>query len=118
MTSVAGGMRHRITFYRADETAVDSGGNPTTGTPTNLGTRWANIKPIAGREFLSADQVHAESTHMVTLRNDSLSRNLTPKDWIEWGTRIFEISTVPDYGFFNRNLVVVQVEETIKRTTR
>jgi SPP1 family predicted phage head-tail adaptor len=62
----AGGMRHRVTLQVMSE-AQDSVGQPIQSW-ADVGTFWANVREMSGREAVTARQLNAELTHAVTMR--------------------------------------------------
>lgn len=85
----AGKMRHRVVVQSASESRAADGG--VTFTWSDVSTRWASIEPASGKEFLSSQQVAAEVTHKITLRNYD---TLTPQHRLKFGTRYFNIISV------------------------
>lgn len=63
----SGRLRDRVTVQLVDPSAVDALGQPV-DSPTDLGTFWANVRELQGREAVAARQVKATLTHGVTLR--------------------------------------------------
>jgi|SRR5579883_384234 len=61
-----GDLRHRVTLQSVSETP-DSFGQPQE-TWSNVGTFWSYVKPLTGRELVQAKQIHALTTHSITLR--------------------------------------------------
>jgi SPP1 family predicted phage head-tail adaptor len=95
-----GSLVHRVQLQRVT-VAVDSHGDQTK-TWTTLGTVWAAIEPLSGREFLSASQVASDVTVRIKVRGRRDIR-LTPKDRVRFvdpnhGERLFDIRHVVDMG--------------------
>ena len=84
----AGELNHRIEIQSATETTNEAGGNVQTW--ATLNTRWASIKPLAGRELFNAQQVKADVTHKICLR---YHETLTPHMRFKFGSRIFNIAS-------------------------
>jgi len=61
-----GEFRHRITLQKAVET--QSASNAIVTGWADLGTVWAKVTPLEGRERLWAQQVDATLTHRVSMR--------------------------------------------------
>ena len=91
----AGSLRHPVTIQSATETRDAAGG--VTKTWADVSDRWAEVKPISGREYLNADRVRADITHVIVIRNYS---GLTSKHRIKFtdngSTRYFNIESVRD----------------------
>lgn len=62
--------KERATIQARVEVADDFGGQ--TITWTALGTYWAFIKPVSGREFVAADKLDSRVTHKVLIRHLSV----------------------------------------------
>lgn len=63
-----GQMRHRVTWQRRDSTAGNDRMNQPRDVWETLGTFWAHVEPLGGRELFNARQLKATSTHKITLR--------------------------------------------------
>ena len=65
-----GKMRHRVTLQIPDPPANRS--NSTKGKPdtvwTTIGTYWARLEPLTGRELVNAKQIKPEISHRITMR--------------------------------------------------
>ncbi len=90
MSVLAGRMRHRVEVQKATETENEFG--ELQRTFATIFTRWAWIEPVKGKESENADQVTAELTHKIRMRNVA---GITAKHRIKFGTRIFEIAEPP-----------------------
>lgn len=89
----AGKLRHRVDLQRVAVTRDTHGDQVKTW--TTLATVWASIEPLSGREFLSASQVMADVTARIKIRGGI---DLTPKDRVVFGSRVFDIRHVIDWG--------------------
>ena len=88
----AGLLCHRVTLQEPAETA-DEYGQMIPGW-ASLGTFWAGVEPLQGREAERARQLIATATHKVTLRwlgPDVIPR---PQPRIVFGSRILHIEAV------------------------
>ena len=61
-----GKLRHRITLQKQVNTVNDYGAAVTTW--KNVATVWADVRPLSGREYFSAQQVQSEVTTQIWLR--------------------------------------------------
>jgi len=66
----AGQMNRRITLQRPS-TAQDTCGGPVR-TWTDLGTFWAEIQPLSGRELESAQRMASEVSHQIVVRYQAI----------------------------------------------
>lgn len=82
----AGTLRHRIVIERGTE-VQNAFGEPIT-TWATFAERYAAILPQSGREFIGAQQVVPELTHLVRLRYVA---GVTSKMRIRFGSRVFDI---------------------------
>lgn len=101
-----GRRRHKITLQRLSG-AVDSVGQQTTW--SDLGTAWASVDPLSGRELLAGQVISAPGSFLITV-NYNAGWGLAPKDRILWGTRIFDISNVRNPDEINMLLEIEAVE--------
>lgn len=87
-------LQQRITVQRRS-TTLDAYGQEINSW-INIGTVWAEVKPLSGREKMRSNAmvVEAELTHQVTVRYSELFTPSTTADaWrILFGTRIFNIT--------------------------
>ena len=82
-------LRHFVTIQEATETANSYGEIERTW--ATFKKRWANIRPLSGRERWAAQQVQANLSHEVLIR---YTKDVTPKMRISYNSRTFEIGTV------------------------
>lgn len=90
----AGHLRHRITFERQQQFGRDALGQVVVEWQP-LATVWAAIEPANGRELWHAEQVRAETTHLVQARGRPDWRPTTA-DRITFAGRMFELVSVID----------------------
>ena len=86
-----GTMRDRVTIQRATETRDAYGQSIQSW--TTVGTQFADLHHVSGREAVNALQVKAECTHKVTLR---YVVPIKPQDQLLFGTRVFKILDAND----------------------
>ena len=63
----AGSLRHRIEILRTTGGTADAYGEKPEN-QVSLGTFWASIEPISGRELWQAQQVQSDVTHRIIMR--------------------------------------------------
>lgn len=56
-------------------------------------TVWASVEPLSGRELISAQQTHAETTHRIRMRYQP-NTTVTAEKRILYDSRVFEIVSV------------------------
>lgn len=71
----AGDMRKRTEVHTRTETRNAHGESEPTWTLREV--RWCEVVPQSAREFYEARQIHADMTHLVTIRD---IRDLAPED--------------------------------------
>jgi putative phage head-tail adaptor len=84
-----GKLRHRITLLRQVNEVNDYGAS--TQTWKRVATVWANVRPLSGREYFSAQQVQSEITTQIWLR---YIEGIKPTMKVKFGEREFEILSV------------------------
>ena len=84
-----GKLRHRITLLRQVNEVNDYGAS--TQTWKRVATVWADVRPVSGREYFSAQQVQSEVTTQIWLRH---IEGIKPTMKVKFGEREFEILSV------------------------
>ncbi|MGC6407561.1 phage head closure protein [Bisgaard Taxon 45] len=84
-----GKLRHRITLQKQVNTLNEYGATVTKW--GKVATIWAEIKPLAGREYFSAQQVQSEITTQIFIR---YLPGVLPTMRVKFGSRFFEIISV------------------------
>ena len=84
-----GKLRHRITLLRQVNEVNDYGAS--TQTWKRVATVWADVRPLSGREYFSAQQVQSEVTTQIWLR---YIEGIKPTMKVKFGKREFEILSV------------------------
>jgi SPP1 family predicted phage head-tail adaptor len=101
-----GKLRHRIEI-QSYTTTDDAFGHPVKSWTTRA-TVWAYVRPLSGREKLSAEQVVGEVTHKIVIRYyDSIS----PTNRLKLGGRYFDINFIGDYDERNEFMEIMAVEK-------
>lgn len=84
-----GRLRHRITLMRQVNEVNDYGATITKW--KSIATVWAEVKPLSGREYFSAQQVQSEITTQIWMRHLD---GIKPSMRVKFGKRFFEIVAV------------------------
>ncbi|HII3799618.1 TPA: phage head closure protein [Pasteurella multocida] len=84
-----GKLRHRITIQRQVNTLNEYGASVTVW--RDVKTVWAEVKPLSGREYFSAQQVQSEITTQIFIR---YLPGVLPTMRVKFGSRFFEIVSV------------------------
>lgn len=103
-----GRRRHLIRFQRATE-AADATGDPIE-TWADMFDAWALVKPGAGNERWRDGTPYSEQTIVFDCRHDVRMAELTTKDRIAWGSRIFDVVEVRNVFEANRDAHIVARE--------
>lgn len=102
----AGKLRDRLTIERASETGRDEHGK-TIVKWSALATVWGRISPLSGKELFEAQQTEARTNTRILIRRYA---GLTSRDRIRFGTRIFNLTYVPDEGLRQPAVALMAVE--------
>lgn len=102
----SGKLRHRVLVQHDTATTAGIDGH-ITPTWSTLGRRWANVEPLAGREFWNAQQVQAGITHSVVMR---WWERVTPRMQIIHGGRTLRIESVLNTGERGREMKLLCTE--------
>ncbi len=89
-----GKLNKRITFQLQDLDSEDEDWK-------DIATTWANINPISGKEYYSAETINSDLTHKIRLR---YRKGITPDMRILYNGRIFYIVSV--INEFERNSIL------------
>lgn len=92
MTDPIGAMR-TLVILSTPGTASDGQGGVTPWPGTTYGTAYAEAQPLAGREYLLAQQIRAGTPWRLRLRYDA---GITQAMRVTFGTRTLEIVSVTD----------------------
>lgn len=84
-----GKLRHRITLQKQVNKPNDYGA--VVPTWKNVATVWADVSPISGREYFSAQQVQSEVTTQIWMR---YLAGVIPTMRVKFGKRYLEIVSV------------------------
>lgn len=101
-----GKMRHRVTLERNSPTQDRSG--ELQDDWSAVGTYWACVRPLSGRELVNAAQVVPLASHSVTMRNVG---PLTTKDRLVFESRVLEIGSVLRVDEMNEFYAITATEQ-------
>ncbi|WGE81829.1 phage head closure protein [Actinobacillus equuli subsp. haemolyticus] len=94
-----GKLRHRITLQKQTNVQNDYGAFVSQW--QNVATVWAEVKPVAGREYFSAQQVQSEVTTQIWMR---YRHGIEPTMRVEHNGKHYEIVSVLNYQGLNKAL--------------
>lgn len=101
-----GDLRHLLRLERPATGAPDAYGQPPTGWEP-VGSVYAEVIPLAGRELEFARQLEARTTHQVTVRHRE-GLNTTMR--LVFGTRVLNIVAVRNENERNDAMIVLAQE--------
>lgn len=110
----AGKLRKRLSVLGVPTTPILNGFGEPDLTPVVLGTRWASVEPLSGRELWQAQQVRPDVSHKITMR---FYAGLTPRHKLRFTDpqtstiRTFEIDSVLNVDERNRVMTILAKEE-------
>jgi SPP1 family predicted phage head-tail adaptor len=92
----------------------DSFGGSTPGGGTSLGTVWASIEALSGRDALAAQSFTSIGTHLVTIR---WMPGILAKQQVIFGSRTFQIEAVlnPDERTKKLILICVEINDSVQQ---
>ncbi|HWR36374.1 MAG TPA: phage head closure protein [Clostridia bacterium] len=106
----AGKLRHRITIQRRPLTK-DSAGQRTGPWEDVFIDLPAEVRDLAGRELVSAQEIHAEVTGAIFLRGfEGWRSQIKPDMRVVSGERIFDVRSVTNPDGRNRELQLLTME--------
>lgn len=97
-----GRLKHRIKFQKLSQSKNEFG--ELTGVWDDYKTVWAEVRPITGKSFFSAQQVNSEITHIVVIRH---SEGIIPSMRILFKEREFEILHIMNFDEDNEALQIM-----------
>jgi SPP1 family predicted phage head-tail adaptor len=101
-----GQLRHRVTLMRAT-LAPDAAGEDRE-TWASVGTYWALVTPLTGRELTYARQVIATVSHRITIRNVG---TITAANRLVFEGRTLELGSVTRVGEINEYYSILATEQ-------
>ena len=87
----AGALRHRVKLEQATKTPDGGGGSSIVW--DEVASLWVAIKPLSGRELLTAGQFASRLTHEIIMR---YRVSVLPEMRLRKGSRLFAIKAVID----------------------
>lgn len=103
----AGTMRHLISIYENQEVTGVQGG--ISSNLVKVKEVRASINPVTGNEIFINDTLTNEVTHKIGIRYIN-EFSLTPKYFIEFGSRVFDIIQVLNFQEKKVNLIILAKE--------
>ena len=97
-----GKKRHRIEIQEEISTEQDAHGNIVPQWQT-IGTVWANLVPISGKENLQGGTIGADASHRVEIR---YFPRLKPSMRIRYGVRLFDINGIVNDRELNKDHIL------------
>jgi SPP1 family predicted phage head-tail adaptor len=106
----SGQLRHQVQLVQPG-TAKDSFGGTTPGGGAVLGTVWASIEALTGRDALAAQAFTSIGTHQIRIR---WMAGVLAKQQVVFGTRKFQIEAVlnPDERTKVLKLLCVEINDS------
>lgn len=102
----AGTLNRRVALQIATETQDTVG--QVQQTWSAVGTYWASIMPLSGRELVNAQQLRADVSHEVRMRFPV--GTITTKHRLVYGSRVFHIGAVLNEGEGNVEYRILATE--------
>lgn len=102
----------RVAIYQDTGTTLDDAGQHIPAW-SSVGSRWAEVKGRDGQALFRTDQSQSQTTHVVTVTADSLTRTIEPYSfYFLWRSRI--LRPLPGVQPFYRDLEIsFECEEVV-----
>lgn len=71
----------------------------------------AEIYPLRGREYFSAQEVDSEVTHRIVMRWDSGFKIMNAKYRVRYGDRTFDVQSMMNINEANREIQMMAIEQ-------
>jgi len=107
----AGRMRERVDIEANTRTADDAGGVSSSWAVITRGTVWAEIRPLRGEQKVTAAQIVADATHLITIRYSTDVSAVGVAHRVKYGTRIFDIRNVTNINESDETIELLCVEQ-------
>lgn len=108
----AGPNRQRITLMRTNPTKTYDALNQDRSTPIAVGTFWAKVGGLNGKEVVAAAQLQGQVEGAITMRVIPAIMPVTPADWFVFNGRKLNIVSVVNTDERNRELRILYNEQT------
>jgi SPP1 family predicted phage head-tail adaptor len=105
----AGRLRHQLVIWNPTFTTSGAG---TDDTWLPVGTISAGIEGISNSERLAAGQQQTSGSHRVVCRYNEISALISTKSRLYYGKRIFQVTSIVNRDFRNREFEIMVEEET------
>jgi SPP1 family predicted phage head-tail adaptor len=107
---MAGRLRHRIMVEQKTKSRGATGEE--TVIWSTLVTRWAEIKPMTGKElYAAAIQIEGKITHLIRIRYDAETAAITPNMRVNYGGRYFNIEAALNVFEQDKEIHLIGVED-------
>jgi len=106
----SGKLRRRITIESASE-AQDTFGEADK-TWSSYAVVWASVETLQGKEYFSAQAIHADLQYRFRLRYSATTAAITPKMRVSWNSRTFDIHSIRSIDERNREIHIMAMETT------
>lgn len=103
----AGRLNKRVTLQRRASGEDDFGQPVETWNP--IATRWASIRPLAGREYFAAHGQNSAVNTEIRIRYDNTVAGLVAADRVLFGSTVYDIESVINPNQSNDELVIMAV---------
>lgn len=104
----ASDMKQKIYLMREGVPVQNtSSGVWTTTTDTTISELWAGVNNLSGTEYWTARSAQAENTLIFKVFYNTALDGITPKDYIKWGEKIYDIDHI-DNLFYENNIVKIK----------
>jgi len=104
----AGRLRHKVVLQSRSNTQDDFG-QPVESW-TALGSIYAAIEPLSGRELMTRSGAAALASHKITIRH---REGITPANRILFGVRLFDILLIVNPQEMNERLEMIVQERVL-----
>ena len=88
----SGKLNKKVKILKPAESSGDYGGTDLTF--TEVFKRWAEVRPVSGREPYLNDQKIAQTDYVVTMRYDSKTKTINEQYQISYDGKILEIESI------------------------
>ncbi len=105
----AGKYRHLMTLEQPIAGDASEASGEVLSTWTKLASMWCSLVPLSGKELFAAQQVRAQTTHLVRTRHRN-DLTITTAMRLTYRSRIFAIESAVNVGEMNNETLMQVVE--------
>lgn len=102
-----GAKRERVAIQRSSGASPDPYGDVANQDWSTIGTYWAQVEPISGKEYFAQDRTKEDVTHRFRFRYSATVDGVTGADRLSWNSETFDIVSKINTGARDREVQIM-----------